>query len=47
MIDVERKDGVRTVRVYGDNRKLLTENVYGPAQTMPYDEVVVVKNKAA
>ncbi|WP_375205741.1 M56 family metallopeptidase [Hyphococcus sp.] len=44
MIDVERKDGVRTVRVYGDNRKLLTENVYGPAQTMPYDEVVVVKN---
>jgi len=43
-IDVERKDGVRTVRIYGRNGKLLTENVYGPAQTMPFEEVVVVKN---
>ena len=44
MIDVERKDGVRTVRVYGKNKKLLSEDVYGPAQTMPYDQVVTVKD---
>ncbi|WP_428409503.1 M56 family metallopeptidase [Hyphococcus sp.] len=44
MIDVERKDGVRTVRVYDENKKLLTENVYGPAQTMPFEQVVTVKD---
>ena len=44
MIDIERKDGVRTVRIYGEDRKLITETVYGPAQTMPFEEVVTVKD---
>ncbi|GJL91793.1 M56 family metallopeptidase [Hyphococcus sp.] len=43
MIDVEKtKDGVRTVRVYGKDRKLLNESTYGPAQTLPFEEVVVI-----
>ncbi len=42
MIDVETKDGVRTMRIYGKDRKLLNESTYSPAQTLPFEEVVVI-----
>lgn len=42
MIDVETKDGVRTMRIYGKDRKLLNESTYGPAQSLPFEEVVVI-----
>jgi hypothetical protein len=41
-IDIVTENGVRTVKIYGKNNKLLSENVYGPAQSLPFEEVVTV-----
>ncbi len=43
-IELENKNGERTVRIYNKRGKLISENVYGPDDEMPFNEVVI-KNK--
>jgi beta-lactamase regulating signal transducer with metallopeptidase domain len=43
-IEIREENGVKTVRVYDDRGKLLTENVYGPGEASPAD-VIVVRGK--
>lgn len=41
-IEVTRKDGERTVRIYDKKGKLLSDNTYGPDEELPINEVVVI-----
>lgn len=39
-VEYELENGVRTVRVYNKKGKLISEDVYGPDEEMPFNEVI-------
>lgn len=40
-VEFENENGVRTVRVYNKRGRLVSENVYGKDEEMPFDEVTI------
>lgn len=41
-IEVRNENGKRTVKVWDKDGKLISENVYGPDEKMPYETIVVI-----
>ncbi len=46
-IEVRNENGVRTVKIWDKGGKLLTENVYGPDDKMPFESVIMIGKDGA
>lgn len=43
-IEIREENGDRTVRIFDDKGELISENIYGPDEGLPFDDIII-KNK--